>query len=72
MFHIIIPCGLDQNKSLTIQAGKLVMGLNEVEPTVLIQGRELILLKILDLYFISYSRKYTFHTFYNPTVFLRT
>ena len=72
MLHVIILWGLDQNKSLTIEAGKLVMGLNQEEPTVLIQGRELILLKILNLYFISCSIKYTFHTFYNPTVFLRT
>lgn len=40
MLHGIIPCGLDQTKSLTLQAGRLVMGLNQEEPTDLTPGRD--------------------------------
>lgn len=58
----VIPCGPNQNKSLTIQAGKLVMGLYREEPTTLMQGRTVIVFKIINLDFISYSLKYTLNT----------
>ena len=70
VLHGIIPCGLDQTKSLHHASWEASDGSEPGRTNRSNTGQKLTLLKMLSLYFISCSVKYTFHILRFPTAFL--